>query len=186
MHTKKGHYGYISAGKKRAVLFTVFCFGVSLALFFMGWYSTGTKKNLLTVVAVLGCLPASKSAVNMIMFLKAKSCPKDVYEKLLPYTDRLTMLFELQITSYEHTFQMDSMVVDSKTICGYTSNSKCKKDAAEKHIKSLFIQNGFKDYTVKIFTNIDKYIERLEQLHKEEHEAHANAEIVNLLLDISL
>lgn len=184
MRTKKGDYGYIQAGKKRTVLYTIFCFAVSLGLFLIGWQSTGTKRNLLTVVAVLGCLPASKSAVNMIMFLKAKSCPKDVYGQIAPHIGKLTCLFELQITSYEHTFQIDSMVIESKNICGYTSNPKCKIENAEKHIKTLLTQNGLKDYTVKIFTDLEKYTARLDRLQTDE--AHANPDAVTLMKDISL
>lgn len=184
MRTKKGNYGYLSAAKKRAVLFTIFCFGISLALFFTGWYTTGTKKNLLTVVAVLGCLPASKSMVNMIMLLKAKSCPKDVYDKIAPHIGNICCLFDLHLTSYERTFAIDSMTLESKNICGYTSNPKCKPEFAEQHIKKMLEQGGFKEYTVKIFKDIDKYIIRMDQLQTDE--PHVNPEVVQMMLDISL
>ncbi len=184
MRTKKGNYGYISAAKKRATLFTLFCLGVSLALFFVGWYTTGTKKNLLTVVAVLGCLPASKSIVNMIMLLKAKGCPKEVYEKIAPHIGNLTCLFDLQMTSYERTFPIDSITIESKNICGYASNPKCRTELAEQHIKKMLEQGGFKEYTVKIFTDLDKYTTRMMQLQTDE--PHVNPEVEQLMLDISL
>ncbi len=184
MRTQKGNYGYINAARKRAILFTVFCFGISLALFFTGWYTTGTKKNLLTVVAILGCLPASKSMVNMIMFLKAKGCPKEIYDKIAPHIGNLICLFDLQMTSYERTFQIDSITIESRNICGFTSNAKCKTELAEKHIKAMLEQNGFKEYTVKIFTDIEKYIARMDQLQTDE--PHANPEVIQLMKDIAL
>lgn len=184
MLTKKGNFGYISAAKKRAVLFTLFCLGISLALFFVGWYTTGTKKNLLTIVAVLGCLPASKSMVNMIMLLKAKGCPKEVYEKVAPHIGNLICLFDLQMTSYERTFSIDSITLESKNICGYASNPKCKPELAEQHIRKMLEQGGFKEYTVKIFTDIEKYTTRMDQLQSET--PHVNSEVVQLMLDISL
>ena len=121
----------------------------------------------------------------MIMFLKAKGCPKEIYEQISPYAKKLQPLFDLQVTSYEHAFQIDCMVVDSKTLCGYTSNPKCKIDAAQKHIKNIFTQNGLKDYTVKIFTDMDKFLDRADQLSKEQG-VQQNPEAVTLLLDISL
>ncbi|MGN1159053.1 MAG: hypothetical protein ACI4SE_02540 [Lachnospiraceae bacterium] len=184
MRTKKGEYGYIRGGKKRTAFYTLFCLGISLALFFVGWYTTGTKKNLLTIVAVLGCLPASKSMVNMIMFLKAKGCPGALYEQIKPHIGNLLCLFDLQMTSYERTFQIDSLVIEEKNICGVTSNPKCKPELAEKHIRALLEQNGFKDYTVKIFTDTAKYTARMDQLQTEE--SHANPEVIQLMKDISL
>ncbi len=184
MRTKKGDYGYIRNGKKKAALYTIFCFAISLALFMIGWYTTGTKKNLLTVVAVLGCLPASKSLVNMIMFFKAKACPVELYKKIEPHIGHLTCLFDLQMTAYERTYQIDSLVIEKKNICGVTSDPKCKPELAEKHIMSLLEQNAFKDYTVKIFTDESKYIARLDQLQTDE--PHANPDVIQLMKDISL
>lgn len=51
-------------------------FGVSIGLYVMGYVTTGSNKNLLTIVAVLGCLPACKSLVNLILFLKAEGAVK--------------------------------------------------------------------------------------------------------------
>ena len=62
------------------ILKTILYFGLSGAVFAAGYFTTGTKTNLLTIVAVLGCLPASKSMVSMIMYLRAGVCSKQCYE----------------------------------------------------------------------------------------------------------
>lgn len=184
MFTKKGEYGYISAGKKRTILFTIFCFAVSASLYIAGYIATKSNRNLLTIVAVLGCLPACKSAVNMIMFLKAKGCPKDCYEAIVPHIGGLICLFDLQITSYERAYQIDSVVLEEKNICAYTSNPKCRIADAETHIKQLLIQNGLKDYTVKVFTDLNKYTGRMDKL--KENCRGANPDAVQLLKDICI
>ena len=69
----KGEMNYINTQKKYEIIRTILYFSVSLILFIAGYVTTKTKLNVLTIVAILGCLPASKSAVNMIMFLKYKS-----------------------------------------------------------------------------------------------------------------
>ena len=71
---KKGEYTYLSQRKKQEILKTIIMFGISAAVFLMGYLSAGSKNNLLTIAAVLGCLPASKSAVSMIMNLRVKGC----------------------------------------------------------------------------------------------------------------
>ena len=80
----KGSKDYIHTQKIYEVVRTVLYFGISLSLFAAGYITTGNRLNLLTVVAVLGCLPASKSAVNMIMFLRCKSLGRDVAAQIAP------------------------------------------------------------------------------------------------------
>ena len=63
----KGCYGYLTRQKKKEIIKTVLFFALSLSVFAIGYATTGTKKNLLTIVAMLGFLPASKSMVSMIM-----------------------------------------------------------------------------------------------------------------------
>lgn len=166
MFVKKGSYGYINNRKILTMLFTLACFGVSLGIFLIGWHTIGTKKNLWTLVAVLGCLPGAKSAVNAIMFLKAKGCPAQTYEAILPHTGLLCIYYDLQFTSYERTYQVDSMAIAGKTLCGYTGSPKCDAGLCEKHLKTQLEQSGYQDYTVKIFTSLDKYVQRLDELNK--------------------
>ena len=78
----KGEYLYLQNRKKMEILKTVIFFGISAALYLAGYITTGSNKNYLTIVAVLGCLPASKSAVSMIMNLKIKGCSEKVYARI--------------------------------------------------------------------------------------------------------
>lgn len=167
MYVRKGCYGYINNRKILTCLFTLACFGVSLALFLIGWHVIGTKKNLWTVIAVLGCLPGAKSAVNSIMFLKARGCSSKTHERIVPHVGALCVYYDLQFTSYEHTYPVDSLAIEGKSICGYMSSPKCSPDLCEKHLRTQLEQSGHKDYTVKIFTSLDKYISRLDGMQKE-------------------
>ena len=78
----KGDYLYLQNKKKKEIIKTVVFFGISAALYIAGYITTGSNKNYLTIVAVLGCLPASKSAVSMIMNLKVKGCSETVYKMI--------------------------------------------------------------------------------------------------------
>lgn len=70
----KGTRGYLRTQKNYEIIRTVLYFAISIALFIAGWVSTGSRENLLTIVAVLGCLPACKSLVEMFMYLRYKGC----------------------------------------------------------------------------------------------------------------
>lgn len=184
--TPKGTYQYIQKERVRVILYTIILFALSLAIYLTGYISTGSNKNLLTIVAVLGCLPASKSAVNMIMFLRVKGCSEDAYKQIDAVVGDLSGAYDLIFTSYEKTFQVAHVTVEGKNICGYTESAKCDTSLCEKHITTLLQQNGKSDYTVKIFRELPKYVERLNQLNKLHDSEKAATEILTFLYEITL
>ncbi len=185
---KKGSYGYIDSKKVLTALQTLLFFAVSIGLYIMGYVTTGSNKNLLTIVAVLGCLPACKSAVNLIILLKAKECSKELHEKLKKYYDTaLTSFYDLYFTSYQKNFPISHMVLKGNVLCGITENKKCDCNEAGKHLEQMLVQEGIKNLTVKIYSNEDKYFDRLSQLMDLKAEEHNNKNgIISLLYSISL
>lgn len=163
----KGQYGYIRRKKITVTIRTLLMFALSLSLFGIGIWSTGKKENLLTVVAILGCLPACKSAVNMIMFLKGKGCSEQVKHTIEPYRRGLMELYDLIFTSYEKTYQVSHMVIAGHIVCGYTEDAACDTKACEKHVDALLKQGGCKGVTVKIFQDLENYCEGLTNLKKQ-------------------
>ena len=103
---KKGEYGYIASQRKWEIAKTAFLFALSLAIYLTGYISTGTNKNLLSIVAVLGCLPASMCAVNMILFLRAKGCPDSLHDEISAHSEGLSQLYDCVFTSYERTYEL--------------------------------------------------------------------------------
>lgn len=183
----KGTYGYIENHKAYAAIRTLIYFLLCIGLYVMGYVTTGSNKNLLTVVAILGCLPACKSLVNLIMFLKAKGCSQELMQKVREYDADLTAFYDLYFTTYQKNFAISHMVLKGNVLCGISESSKCDVNEAEKHLEQMLIQEGIKNITVKIFSNVDKYIDRLSQLKSLETEEHKNRDgIINLLYSISL
>ena len=68
----KGEYEYPAYQTKVVIIRTICYFLLALAVFLLGYFSTKTKENLLTVVAVCGLLPACKSLVSVIMYLNSE------------------------------------------------------------------------------------------------------------------
>lgn len=187
MIVKKGSYGYIENRKVVTALRTLLFFAVCIGLYIMGYLTTGTSKNLLTVVAVLGCLPACKSSVNLIMFLKAKGCSEALREKVHVYDEELTTFYDMYFTSYQKNFPVSHMALKGNVLCGITENPKCDCNEAQKHLEQMLLQEGIKNMTVKIFSHIDKYTDRLGQLTESSAEVHRNKDgIVSLLYSISI
>lgn len=189
MKITKGCYGYLPKQKKKEVVKTIAYFSLSLAIFAMGYFSTGTKVNLLTVVAVLGCLPASKSAVSMFMYLKAGVCSGDCYQEVKSYEEKgdTFLLYDLYLTSYLKNFQISAMAIKNNALCGYTEDDKCDLNAGEKHIEDMLLQNGYGGLTVKLFRDRTKFTERLGQMSAQpERMKEKEQAVAQLIRDISL
>lgn len=183
----KGTYGYFKNRKVytacRTVLFFLFCAG----LYIMGIVRTGSSKNIFTIIAVLGCLPACKSAVNFIIFLRTKECGEALHQKLLPYDGKLLTFYDLYFTSYQKNYAISHMALKGSILYGITESFSCDCKEAGKHLEQMLAQEGIKNVVVHISSQEDPYIDRLSRLCEMPEEEHKNQEeIVNLLYSISL
>lgn len=161
---KKGDRGYLDYQKKSTIIRTAVLFGISLAIFLTGYISTGQKENLLTIVAVLGCLPASRSAVNMIMVLRFHGIDASDFDKISPHVGDCASLADMVFTSYEKNFEIHHMAFKGNCLIGYTANPECDAKACEKHLHDLCVQNNLSEVDIKIFKELSKYINRLDSI----------------------
>lgn len=182
----KGTKDYLKTQRNYEIARTVLYFAISLTLFAAGWISTGKRENLLTVVAVLGCLPACKSVVDMIMFLRYKGCTVENAEKIEAHSTGLSCGYDMVFTSYDKNFPVAHITVKGNTICGFTQEEKFEEQAFYKHIDTILKKDNYKDCSVKIFKDIKKYTERLEQLKELDTEEKLTEGILNTLKSVSL
>lgn len=187
MKVSKGQYGYHSYLRKINTIKTVIFFAVSIALFVAGYMQTGTRNNVLTVVAILGCLPASKSAVNMIMAFRAKGCSKEAAEVIKPYGENVCLLYDCYMTSEKKSFDLSCVAVAKEYIYGYTECEKTDTEAAGKHIQDILKMNKMPVIPVKILTDREVFAERLRDMENNVEEDRKETEdLVRLLKAISL
>lgn len=182
----KGQRNYLDSQKRYEILRTFIYFAISFSLFIAGWLHTGSRENLLTVVAVLGCLPACKSVVDMIMYLRFKSCGKEAADQIEAVSNGLQGLFDVVFTSYDKNYAVDHLTIRGNTLCGYTSDPKFDEQAFYKHLDTMLKKDNFKDTTVKIFKDIKKYTDRLEQMKTLSEETNTTAGIIATIKSISL
>lgn len=184
---EKGTIGYLTYKKKTETSKTIVMFAVSFSLFLAGYITTKTKMNLLTIVAVLGMLPASRYAVSMVMYIKSKEIDSILYEKISPYiSNDMIAGYDLFMTSYHATYKIRSIFVINSEIYGYTDDAGCDTKQAEKHIDNLLKQNNIKAH-IKIFNMLPPYIERLQTTQgKVSEQTDIDQAIYRVLLAISL
>ena len=191
MKATKGNPDYIKKRKQMVILKTVLQFGIVIALLILGIVQTKSRLNLLTVVAVLGCLPASKSLVEVIMLLPHRSIDLNLADEIKEKTSELTVCYDLVLTSEKHIMPIDCVVISDNTICGYTSNKKTDTVFAAKHMKQILSANQFSNVSVKIFDNYTAFITRAEGMNNiaavEKNDTKTKEEnIRQVILNISL
>lgn len=179
--------GYIDSQKKYEVLRTLIYFGISLSLFLAGFITTKTKTNLLTVVAVLGCLPASKSLVSVIMFLRYKSAGKETCDVLEQTAEGLDTLYDLIFTTEKITYEVVQAAYKAKCLVLF-SEKHPDANALEAHISEYLKRASIRGVKVKVFSNITAYTERLQQLKELERDTEEKlaGEVMQLLKEITL
>ena len=162
----KGEFGYIKYQRKIGIIRTVIFILIAVLLFLTGLTVFGSQKNFLSILAALICLPAGWSAVNMIMFLKALPCSDIAHETVVQHAGGLLIHYDHIITSYERNFNVAASTVLDKNICCYIEDKKADPDDIEKHIKKMMAQGGYSNHSIKVFDNLERFCERLDQLDK--------------------
>ena len=167
----KGTFGYLDAQKKRVFLRTVIYFAIPLSLLAAGIISTGSRRNLILYCRTRGC---SEAAHETIVLVSRERGLKGMYD--------------LYFTSYKRNFAISHMVVCGKNLCGFTEDPGCDAKACKEHLDTMLKQGGCKDMTVKIFTDLPKYCERLRQLSEStgEKDSELGNRVRIVLYDISL
>ncbi len=168
----KGEWGYINDRRIRVTVITVFMYACAIGIYFLGLKITGTSRNLFTVVAVLGILPASKSLVNMIMFLRFSSLGSERYKKYDEASGDVPLIYELAFTTYEKTYFVEAIACVGNTVAGCylgkTSKGRSHNDdmkALKEHIETVLTNDGHKGFVVKIYDDPDDFIRRVAEMN---------------------
>ena len=161
---KKGEFGYITAMKKSSVIRSIISVGSCVMIFLIGLAINHTNKSAFSIIAALGCLPAGWSVVNMIMFLRAGNCGTEAHLEIENHKGGLLILYDLEMTSENANYAISAATVLDKNVCCYTEDRNLDAADCEKHILLQISQSGYSDYTVKVFSDLQKFCDRLDQL----------------------
>ncbi len=190
MKIEKGQPGYIKARKFRYLILAIIEFAIVIAVFILGYVQTGTKMNLFTVAAILGCLPASKMLVEFITMAPYQSIAVDVYQELEEKAELLTRAYDLVITSTEKVMPVEAIVVSGQVVCGYTTSQKTDENVLARHIKITLKKNHYDKMTVKIFHDYHAFLARVEGMNNiamvQNPDKRRNRAVLNIILSLAM
>lgn len=161
---KKGEYGYFSWEKKKRAAVTLGMFLLLAALFVTGYVKTGGRKNLFTLVTILGCLPACKQLVAWLMMLPRRSMERESYDRIKKRAGRLPMLYDLYFTTYEKNALVDALAIDGETVAGFCSRTQEHRIFIQGHIQDMLKKSGC-PATVRLFEEPQAFMRRLDAMN---------------------
>lgn len=165
----KGKFGYTLSHRKWQILKMSLYIALALAVFLVGWITTKTTKNVLSIVAIVGALPISKEMVGVIMSFKRKPMEKSVYDQISAKAGALEQLYELLFTTQEKYYGVEAAVIEGRDVICYTVDPKCEINVLQKHLLKMLDANGYKQ-NVKVYTDLKKFLDRVADLERREKE----------------
>lgn len=162
----KGTYGYIKKQFIFEIIKTLIMFAMALGIFFIGYFTLGTKRSLWSVIAVLGLLPACKSLVGVIMLGRFKSLSEELYNKYINSIGELPVLFENIITTSKKTYFLPIICCEDNTVVAYCKEKSGDALEVQNHLSEVLKNAGHKVATVKVFDKEEAFLSRAKQMNE--------------------
>lgn len=189
----KGSFGYLKKQAVKQGLLALAMVAICATFFFTGFFWFPEYATILTVIAVLGMLPAAKFIVSMILFMRAEKygCSNELHDKLLEIAgenkDKMLSGFDFYLTSYDANYPLCATLVRKGSCIAYTPWEKCDCNKAKAHIEEYMKKNGISGINVKVFAEENKFIERFRQLCEEDIEVtDTEKAMYRLLINLSI
>lgn len=183
---EKGQYEYAKYTRNKLLIYTLGLYGLSAAIYLMGLITTKSNKNLLTIVAVLGILPASKMLISFIMSCRVQTLPTEIKEEIDEASKSMNGFYNLYFTSYEENYYIGHCVITSDSLIGYSNQKDFDGKKFNEHLEKHMKIEGISNMLIKIFDNKDAYINRLSQLSMLEQSKDTNSKMAELVKNITL
>lgn len=158
----KGSFGYMKNYKRRTLILSLIFFAFSLSAFLVGYYTTGTRKNYLSIVAAVGVLPAAKFFVFFIMSLRFKKLGREEYDRLKRVSEH--QLYDLFYTGQTLNIQVNACRFLHNELLIYTKDGKLDTSAAINLLsEDLKKDLGLSKIRIFIFHSLESYMERIRE-----------------------
>ena len=160
---QKGHYGYIKRKKIHLIAGIIFFVIGIIGFLAIGIITTGSRRNLLTVAAVLLVLPMAKLLVVFIALLPFSGRPKEEYDRVAEIVGDGVLDVELVVTASDNkSFCMDYCVFTEKDVLVYCAQKPKEPKKAQEHLQGFLDAHELK-FTVHFIPDFKPFCRRIAQ-----------------------
>ena len=165
--TPKGKAGYVQYERIKRFAIMALMFAIPIGIYATAYKITGTNRNIMTIVSIVGIIPAARFAVSWIMIMLQKKANPEAVKVTEKVAKNLVHGCELMVTAYDGRLNLDAVVVCGNEVAAVClQDDKSKIPMMETHIAKILNTNNFFNSNVKIFDNMKHYTQRIEQLAK--------------------
>ncbi|MGI6020263.1 MAG: hypothetical protein ACOX71_02085 [Lachnospiraceae bacterium] len=161
---KKGEAGYIGYNRFSKVIISLILLIIPIGTYIAAFVITGTNKNIISIIAIVACLPACRFIVNAIMFFTIRSIPDDLHSQIEEHRGDLTLAYELYLTTRDKSTLLDAVAICGNNIVGLSTFKKFDRAFLEQHITNTLRAAGY-SCNVAVLSDSGKFIERLDSMN---------------------
>ena len=158
---KKGQFGYIASMKKKSACSALILALIAVAVYLTGLHFFPVNKTAVGILTVVICIPAAMALVRFIMFMRFPGGSREVYEHIESMRGEVPVFYDSIITTPDKSYGVNAFAASDGSLLGYTEYEKVDIAKLEKHLKELFAANRFHELNIRVFTDRDKFTDRL-------------------------
>ena len=167
----KGEYGYLRKKKIRQFLKVLLCGANIIFLLLLGIYIAKSRNNLLTILAVVFCLPLANFAATLITVFPYRSGDEKRYREFQKAAEGLLTSYDMVMTSKELVLPVSFGVIHENGIFLYGEpKGKWKKPKEAEDFVERMLRANNEDASVHIFQDWQPFLRRLSSLNRTEGE----------------
>ena len=163
LETRKGQIGYFSHEKKRRILMLLGSLVLPVSMLIASYVIYGSNRSALTILAMLGMIPAAMATVGVIMIMLRHSLPSGMAERIVPHEGTLTTSYEMYLTSEKQNALVDALVICGNEIIALVTDKKTDVNFTKEHLTKMLRAVGY-DVHVSVVTTVDRYVKCMDEL----------------------
>ena len=184
---KKGERGYLDSEHKASIIRFAIPGAITLFLGLCAWVIFPRYGLVFLVLAVVSAIPTAMALVNLIMFMRFKSCDEEDYKKIEEARGDVLIFYDSVITTSEKSYYVPCAAVINKNVMLLCRVDKGAEKELIKHISLMGKKNGFREWQINVFNDIDSFIKRLSYLNLQKIKVlSTDREMYRLISNLSL
>ncbi|MBO6148218.1 MAG: hypothetical protein J6O55_02630 [Lachnospiraceae bacterium] len=158
---RKGDYGYLDFRRRSSLIKCLVFLLATLLLVLCARVFFPSIGRIFLILAILSALPAAVSAVSLVMSMRFKSGRREVYEAVEAVRNGAPVFYDAVLTTREESYGVNCLIFLNKNIMAYTEYPDSNAASIRSHLTEMARKGGFKDWTIKVYTELPEFIERL-------------------------
>ena len=164
---EKGDRGYLNKQRRSSLIRFIIPGVITLFLGLCSWVIFPEHGLVFLVLAVVSAIPTALALVNFIMYMRYTSCSEEDFEKIERSRGNVLIYYDGVITTGEKSYFVPCTGIINKNVMLYSKLDKKDEPELIKHITVMGKKNGFKDWHINIFNDVDSFIKRLSYLNEQ-------------------